>query len=178
MSDAKIFAKELKKPIKTDKTIKRRSVFAMMPDELWAGDLVDVSNIKNSNNNLHFILNIIDVYSRFVWSFPLKNKKAESILNALESMPTACRFFWVDKGKEFYNKDVKKWTKEHNVDMYSTGSPLKSVFIERFNRTQKDAFYSYFLEHNHTKYTSYLKEFTDEYNHRIHSSTQVTPDEL
>ena len=37
---------------------------------------------------------------------------------------------WVDKGREFYNKDVQKL-----VELYSTENEEKSCVIERFNRT-------------------------------------------
>ena len=40
---------------------------------------------------------------------------------------------WVDKGREFYNKDVQKL-----VDLYSTEKEEKSCVIERFNRTIKE----------------------------------------
>ena len=44
---------------------------------------------------------------------------------------------WVDKGHEFYNKDVQKL-----VELYSTESEEISFVIERFNRTIKENFLS------------------------------------
>ena len=40
---------------------------------------------------------------------------------------------WVDKGREFYNKDVQKL-----VDLYSTENEQNSFVFERFNRTIKE----------------------------------------
>ena len=47
---------------------------------------------------------------------------------------------WVDKGREFYNKDVKKL-----VEFYSTQNEAKSCVIERFNRIIKEQNVSIFL---------------------------------
>ena len=47
---------------------------------------------------------------------------------------------WVDKGREFYNKDVRKL-----VEIYSTeNEEKKSCVIERFNRTIKDKIFKYY----------------------------------
>ena len=46
---------------------------------------------------------------------------------------------WVDRGRKFYNKDVKKL-----VDLYSTENNEKSCVIERFNRTIKEQMFKYF----------------------------------
>ena len=40
---------------------------------------------------------------------------------------------WVDKGRQFYNKDVQKL-----FELYSTENEEKSCVIERLNRTIKD----------------------------------------
>ena len=47
---------------------------------------------------------------------------------------------WVDKGREFYNKDVRKL-----VQLYSTENEEKSCVIERFNRTIKEKIFKYFF---------------------------------
>ena len=61
---------------------------------------------------------------------------------------------WVDKGREFYNKDVQKL-----VELYSTENEEKSCVIERFNRTIKELFLSISLliiQENLLMYLTYL----------------------
>ena len=41
----------------------------------WDGDLMDLSNIKVYNNNVPFVLVVIDVLNRYVFLLPLKFKK-------------------------------------------------------------------------------------------------------
>ena len=56
---------------------------------------------------------------------------------------------WVDKGREFYNKDVQK-----QVELYSTENGEKSCLIERFNRTIKEKMFKYFS-------ANYTREYVD-----------------
>jgi hypothetical protein len=176
MNDLKILNKELFKT--AFKNFERQHVQAGFPNQIWSVDLVDVSNVKQTNKKFTFLLNIVDVYSRYAWSFPLKSKRAEEVLAAFKEIGKIPEKIWADEGKEFYNGLFKEWCKENDILLYSTHSGLKSVFAERFNRTMKEAFYLYFANHLHTSYLKFLPIFMDEYNHRIHSSTKKTPDEL
>ena len=80
------------------------------------------------------MLTVIDIFSKFVWIVPLKRKTGQEVANAFsrilkERRPSKT---WVDRGREFYNKDVQKL-----VELYSTENEEKSCVIERFNRTIK-----------------------------------------
>ncbi len=76
-------------------------------------DLVDMSNLKNKIN---FLLNVIDIYSRYAWSIPLKNKSKESLLKEFESIiddtGRHSDKLWVDEGSEFYNNLFKEYCKK------------------------------------------------------------------
>ena len=75
----------------------------------------------------------------------------------------------VNKGKEFYNKDVQKL-----VSLYSTEMKRNRV-IERFNRTIKEKIFKYFSANNTRKYIDVLDLLVDQYNNTIHSSIKMTP---
>ena len=79
---------------------------------------------------------------------------------------------WVDKGREFYNKDVQKL-----VELYSTENEKKSCVIERFNRTIKEDMFKYFSANNTRKFVDVLDLLVDQYNNTIHSSINMTPTE-
>ena len=42
---------------------------------------------------------------------------------------------WVDKGSKFYNRSVKQFLQNNNIEMYSTHNEGKSVVDERFIKT-------------------------------------------
>ena len=79
---------------------------------------------------------------------------------------------WVDKGKEFYNKDVQKL-----VELYSTENEENACVIERFNRTIKETFLKYFSANNARKFVDVLDLLVDQCNNAIHSSIKMTPKE-
>ena len=79
---------------------------------------------------------------------------------------------WVDKGREFHNKDVQKL-----VELYSTENEEKSCVIERFNRNIKEKMFMYFTANNTRKYVDVLDLLVDQYNNAIHSSIKMTSKE-
>ena len=66
---------------------------------------------------------------------------------------------WVDKGREFCNKDVQKL-----VELYSTESEEKCCVIERFNITIKERMFKYFSANNTRKFVDVLDLLVDQYN--------------
>ena len=49
------------------------------PFELLQVDLLDISNLSGSNNNIKYLLICIDVHSRFAFVNPMTNKNADTI---------------------------------------------------------------------------------------------------
>ena len=77
---------------------------------------------------------------------------------------------WVDKGREFYNKDVWKL-----VELYSTEKEEKSYVIERFNCGIKENFFKYLTANSTRKYIDVLDKLVDQYNYLVHSSIKMSP---
>ena len=118
------------------------------------------------------MLTVIDIFSKFVWIVPLKRKTGQVVAHAFSKILRERKSSkaWVDKGKEFYNKDVQQL-----VSLYSTENEEKSCVIERFNRTIKEKMFKYFSVNNTRKYIDVLDLIVDQYNNTIHSSIKMTP---
>ena len=43
-------------------------------DQQWQADLADMQAIAKDNNGVHYILTVIDIFSKFAWAIPVKNK--------------------------------------------------------------------------------------------------------
>ena len=58
---------------------------------------------------------VIDIFSKYAWVVPLKDKKDVIIVNAfqkiLDDSKRKSNKIWVDKGMEFYNRSMKSWLK-------------------------------------------------------------------
>src|SRR5690606_1784166 len=79
-------------------------------------DLMDISKYSKYNHGYKFLLNVVDVYSRYAWSVPLKSKGATGVVEALEDIVAEVKkkgdtdnvTFTSDFGKEFNNHKVKE----------------------------------------------------------------------
>ena len=104
-------------------------------DRIWAADLVDMQAFTKFNRNIKYLLAVIDVFSKYGWLIPFKDKTGKSVASALKTIfkERKPEQMWVDKGKEFYDKDVKDL-----IELYSTENEEKSSVVERWIRTIKE----------------------------------------
>ena len=117
---------------------------------------------------------VIDVFSKYGWIVPLKDKKGESVAEAFKTIFKEGRkpkYLWVDKGKEFYNKHVK----DLGIHLYSTENEEKSSVVERWNRTIKSKMWKQFTVQGNTMYLDMLPKLVKQYNNTKHSSIKMTP---
>ena len=86
--------------------------------------------IRKHNKEIRYLLCAIDLFSKYAWVVPLKDKKGVSIVNAfqkiLDSSKRKPNKKWVDQGSEFYNNVFTKWLKDNDISMYSTYNEGKS----------------------------------------------------
>ena len=78
----KEFAKELHKPI--IRKFEKRKVHSSFIDNIWGTDLTDMLLISKFNKGFRFSLCVIDIYSKFAWVIPLKDKKGITMTNAFQ----------------------------------------------------------------------------------------------
>ena len=172
----KILSEELHKPKR--KNYPRRNIIVNHIDEIFAADLVEMQKFAKLNKGYRYLLTCIDIFSKFAWVIPLKDKKGITIKNALEKIfkQRKSKLLWTDNGKEFYNKQVQDLLNENNIKLYSTNnSEIKSAVIERFNRTFKNMMYKKFTENNNTIFYNILDELVNNYNNKYHSTIKMTP---
>ena len=172
----KILSEELHKSKR--KNYPRRKIIVNHIDEIFAADLVEMQKFVKLNKGYRYLLTCIDIFSKFAWVIPLKDKKGITIKNALEKIfnKRKPKFLWTDNGKEFYNKQVQDLLNENNIKLYSTNnSEIKSAVVERFNRTFKNMMYKKFTENNNTIFYSILDELVKNYNNKYHSTIKMSP---
>ena len=134
---------------------------------------------SEENKGFRYMLNVIDVFSKFAWSIPLKDKKGITVLNGFKQIAKESRripqHIWVDEGKEFYNKNMDEWLKKNNIIRYSTHGEHKSAVVERFNRTLKTNMWKRFTAENTRNWINMLDKLLTEYNNKKHSTIKMTP---
>ena len=74
----------------------------------------------------------------------MKGKESITIANAfqkiLDESNRKTNKTWVDKESKFYNRSVKSWLQDNNIEMYSRHNEGKSVVAERLIRTLRTKF--------------------------------------
>ncbi len=148
-------------------------------------DLMDVSAYASQNGNVNFILHVIDLYSKYVWSFALKNKTpgpiSEHLRSVLEQVrqkhPTSVISLSTDDGTEFKGA-VAKLLKEHEIHHQVSTSKNNQSPVERFNRTMWTYFRNYLRSTGKTDFIRLLPKYIDNYNNRKHSATGSKPAEI
>ena len=134
--------------------------------------------LSKYNKEIRFLLCVIDIFSKYAWVVPLKDKKGISIVKAFQSILKQSNRkpnkIWVDKGSEFYNTYLKKWLRDNDIVMYSTHNEGKSVVAERFIRTLKSKIYKYMTSISKNVYIDKL-DIVDEYNNTYHTTIKMKP---
>ena len=171
-------AEELHKPI--IKKFKKRKVYSTFKDNIWGADLADMQLLSKYNKGIRFLLCVIDVFSKYAWVVPLKDKKGISIVKAFQiilkqSNSRKPNKIWVDKGSEFYNAYFKEWLRDNDIVMYSTHNEGKSIVAERFIRTLKSKIYKYMTSVSKNVYIDKLDDIVDEYNNTYHTTIKMKP---
>ena len=96
------------------KRFKRNHIVVSGPGVQLQADLVDMQHFAEVNDGFKYILTVIDVFSKVAHAVPLKDKSADSILNALtlifkKTRPTRLQ---TDRGKEFKNEKIEAFCRQ------------------------------------------------------------------
>ena len=172
-----ILADELHKPI--IKKFDKRKVYSQFKDDIWGVDLADMQSLSRQNKGIKYLLRVIDLYSKYAFVIPLKDKKGISFINAFDKIikqpERKPNKIWVDQGSEFYNNNFKKWLSDNNIIMYSTYNEGKSVVAERFIRTSENKLYKYMTATGKNVYYDVLDDVVNKYNNTKHSTIKMKP---
>lgn len=143
-------------------------------------DLIDVSQLAQYNDNVKFLLAVIDVFSKKAWIEPMEDKSANTSLRVIKQVvdnimppPKAVLF---DHGMEFLNAKVGKYLEEKQIKIITPNSETKAAVCERFNRSIQDLIYKYMTENETFRYVDVLESLLGAYNNRGHRTLKyLTP---
>ena len=175
----KIFINEIySKPPRKYYVTNKTDVYYIV--DIWSLDILDLKDYGPENNRgYRYVLVVIDNFSKFGWTVPIKNKNAQTIKDSFENIMINSKrkpnLIETDRGKEFYNNIFQDFLIKNNIKLYSRNTSYGAVFAERFNRTIRDLLKKIVFEHGDAKWIDILPTITKQYNNRIHSSTKLSP---
>ena len=141
-----------------------------------------MQSLSRKNKGIKHLLCAIDLFSKYAFVIPLKDKKGISIVNAFDKIIKQSNRkpnkIWVDQGGEFYNNVFKKWLSDNDIIMYSMYNEGKSVVAEKFIRTLKNKLYKHMTGTGQNVYYDVLDDIVNEYNNTKHSSIKMKPKDV
>lgn len=161
------------------KNFPRRRVIIKGLNDLLQIDMAEMRAYAKVNKGFKYILVVINVFSKFVWCEPVKNKTAKEVTSAMEKilkrMKTTCRNLQSDRGTEFINSNFKALMHKWKINHYSTYSNLKASVIERLIRTLKNKIWKQFSLQGNYKWLDLLPEIVKKYNNTVHHTIKLKP---
>lgn len=160
-------------------------VTAFNPFVIWEADLIDYSKLRDRTHDFFYILVVIDDFTKFVWTAPLKTKTSKEILRAYSKIlaranrgiPRHAHRAPINlitdqeaaiKGHEFQSMLSGQHTRWINYEQ-------KAASVESVIRTLKNRFERYFVHSNSQEWPSILDEVVSNYNTTVHSFIETTP---
>ena len=152
---------------------KKRKVYSPFRGNIWGANLADMQSLNRHNKGIKHLLYAIDIFSKYAWVIPLKDKKGTSIVNGFQKMISEERKLnkiWVNKGSEIYNNPFKDFLKMNNPELYSTFKEGKSVTAERFIRTVQNKIFKHMTVISKNIYFDMLDDIVNKYNNVVHGA--------
>lgn len=151
-------------------------------NDVWDADLMDMSNLSKENDDYTFIAVFIDIFSRYLYVHPMKDKTAESTLDAIKSVfsenkvqPETLRS---DNGKEFTGGAVKEYLVAREVYQQISHSEKKANYAERVIQTLKKKIYRYLYANYTERYIDALDQLVEGYNNTYHTGIKRAPSSI
>ena len=153
---------------------------AWFPGNVVMVDLMICLDTAEENDGFKYIYVQVDVYSRYLYCFPMKDRTPESVIEAIRDMMAnapwkqTALIYW-DREGAFISRKVKGFLKEKGIRAYFSRSETKSSMSERMIRYLRKRFARWFSTTKTKRWLERLPHIVSEYNNRVHSVTGQRP---
>lgn len=154
-------------------------------DDQFEADLAsfDQKHVIEQNDGIKYLLVVIDVFSRYLWIKPLKNKSASNVVNAFKSIFAKSkripRRIRTDRGSEFTSAVTRSFFSKKGVHQMFTSNELQANYVERVIKTIKSKISRQFEPKSRNfRYIDKLQDVVDSYNKTWHSGIRSKPKDV
>ena len=142
-------------------------------------DLIELGRLAEANDGHRYLLTVIDIFTRFAFVEPLKNKTALAFLDGFKAIMSRAEQFpqkiLADRGSEIKNKLFRDYCRRNNVLLLHSDNFVHAPFVERFNRTLKTLMYKYMTAKEMDRFIDVLQPLVNTYNLRTHRMIGMSP---
>src|SRR5438552_3363952 len=140
-------------------------------DQQWQADLVEMIPYAHVNDDYKYMLTVIDLFSRYAWAKPIKDKTGKAVKHAFQeifALGRKCQRLQTDDGLEFNNRHVQRLLTRENIKFFIVKSQFKAAVCEIFYRTLKSRMWRYFIRRGSYRRLDVLLHLMREYNAYIY----------
>ena len=101
-------------------------------DQQWQMDLADMHSMQKFNNGYRYLLVCIDVFSKYAWVVPLKNRAGPSLMESFKIILASGgkpKKIITDQGTKFFNKHFKALLKDEDIELYNMYNETKASVV-------------------------------------------------
>jgi hypothetical protein len=160
---------------------KEGHITAMFEGQNAQLDIFDLSKYKSQNSNYKYLLVVIDVFTRKAYITAMKNKDAESVLNAFKSMTPNYKpnFITSDTDRSFMSRSFQEYLTQKNIlhqTVIASNDHNALGIIDRFTRTLKTVLNKMFIVNDNVNWTTHINQIIERYNNSPQSPLEnLTP---
>jgi len=161
---------------------KYRKVYAKRARYLIQMDLLEFRKYAPENRDYNYILCAIDAFTKKLWTFPLKRKRADDVHNAvfyflMRERPEKIQ---TDQGTEFINATLRATEDRMDppIQHYHTWSIKKASIVERVQRTLRNRLGKIWEQRGDHQWIDVLPDITESYNNSVHRSIGMRPNDV
>jgi len=163
------------------KNLQRNPSFSHFPRYQFQVDLIDIQQLARWNDNVRFLLAVVDTFTRKAFVEPCIDKSAETVLNAFKNILRHAKkmpySLVSDRGTELRNKKFIAFCAENKIKFLHNFTSVHASYVERFIRTFQNILYKFLDQFETRRYIDNLQNFVMSYNARIHRMIGMSPNE-
>ena len=150
-------------------------------DDQWDADLASLMPDADINDGFKYLLAVVDIFSRFAWVEPLKDKTATEIVRGFRNVlsngrkPNRLR---TDAATDFTSAVFQNFIKSKEISHFTTHSEKQANYVERFIKTIKSKIFRHMNASNSTRYVDILPQLVESYNNTWHSGIRSEPSKV
>lgn len=160
----------------------RNTIMSSYCGEIVQIDIMDMQRNREENDGYLYALLSYDTYSKYLTSYPIKDRKPQSVIDGLTELVSSLPFsianiYWDQEGS-FIGRRVQSWLKANDIANYTTTSQVKAPGVERVIRTIRLAISRFYKLSGTQRWIDFLPQFVNNYNNRDHATTKLKPIDL
>ena len=179
---AKQYVHQIHKPIKLYKEHYSHIVSPSVRNN-YQMDLLDMSNYAKWNKGYKWLMNTIDVFSRYVFCVPMVSKDVSSVLTAFKQTIDhmgKCKNLNTDLENAVMGKQFQTYLQKLQINHHAVNPEMKknNSIVERFNRTIRSKIIQYMESRNTKKWIDVIDKLATNYNNTYHRTIKQSPQQV